>query len=221
MPHKLPIINSSIISQTKSLCSPTSLLNYPYTQQNNMSEAEDRISNLPASLLHHILYFVPTCDAARTSVLSKRWKYIWRSLSFNCQVLEFLCMVNCTWSHMKNFCISNPALKLLFILNVEEEDGFQNCALKIHAPSLESLTYIGRAAKDYALSSIPKLVEVSILFRLSLANKKTTMTIQVMMGVKTTTRMTLLRVKITMSMKMMVGQLEWWPPDVLFSSISG
>ncbi|XP_026382189.1 putative F-box/FBD/LRR-repeat protein At1g78760 [Papaver somniferum] len=278
------------MSQTKSLCSPTSLLNYPYTQQNNMSEAEDRISNLPASLLHHILYFVPTCDAARASVLSKRWKYIWRSIpslhfefegssqvnkfmnfvdtalelhdesnieefflesdvhlsepqirkwistaishkvevltlilnqenpismpssiytcesltnlklcsspgicfpeyiSFprlrrlmligvefidecwneqlfsNCPVLEILCMVSCTWSDMKNFCISNPALKFLLILNVEEEDGFLNCVLKIHAPSLESLTYKGRPAKDYALSSIPKLVEVHIDF---------------------------------------------------------
>ncbi|RZC60085.1 hypothetical protein C5167_021836 [Papaver somniferum] len=82
----------------------------------------------------------------------------------NCPVLEILCMVSCTWSDMKNFCISNPALKFLLILNVEEEDGFQNCALKIHAPSLESLTYKGRPAKDYALSSIPKLVEVHIDF---------------------------------------------------------
>ncbi|RZC63628.1 hypothetical protein C5167_025382, partial [Papaver somniferum] len=56
--------------------------------QDNMSEVEDRISNLPASLLLHILSFVDTRDAARTSVLSKRWKYIWRSipiLGFQCR----------------------------------------------------------------------------------------------------------------------------------------
>ncbi|KAI3870444.1 hypothetical protein MKW92_029675, partial [Papaver armeniacum] len=268
--------------------SPTSLLNY---QQKNMSEAEDRISNLPASILHHILSFVDTRIAARTTVLSKRWKYIWRSIhtlhfgfeedssqvnkfmdfvdttlelhdesnieefflysdvhlsepqikkwistaishrvealairlnqenpismpsslytceslthlrldscpgirfpgfiSFprlrklmlvgvefgdeccneqlfsNCPVLVFLCMGSCTWSDMKNFCISNPALKCLLILNLEEEDGLQNCALKIHAPSLRILTYKGRAAKDYALSSIPTLVEVQVDF---------------------------------------------------------
>lgn len=48
----------------------------------------DRISNLPASLLLHILSFVDTTDSARTGVLSKRWKYIWRSipiLQFGCQ----------------------------------------------------------------------------------------------------------------------------------------
>ncbi|RZC93689.1 hypothetical protein C5167_016318 [Papaver somniferum] len=48
----------------------------------------DRISNLPASLLLHILSFVDTTDAARTGILSKRWKYIWRSipiLQFGCQ----------------------------------------------------------------------------------------------------------------------------------------
>ncbi|THG00938.1 putative FBD-associated F-box protein At5g56700 [Camellia sinensis] len=44
------------------------------------SKEKDRISNLPDEILSHILCFMPTKYAARTSLLSTRWKSIWTSV---------------------------------------------------------------------------------------------------------------------------------------------
>ncbi|CAK8567875.1 unnamed protein product [Lathyrus sativus] len=48
-------------------------------EQTRIYRREDRISALPNSLLEHIVSFLPTRGAIATSVLSKRWKPIWRS----------------------------------------------------------------------------------------------------------------------------------------------
>ncbi|GAU41987.1 hypothetical protein TSUD_306930 [Trifolium subterraneum] len=46
---------------------------------------EDKISDMPDSLLHHILSFLRIEDAATTSILSKRWRSLW----FSQLVLDF------------------------------------------------------------------------------------------------------------------------------------
>lgn len=38
------------------------------------------LSELPDHVLLHIISFLPTKEAIRTSILSKRWEYIWTSI---------------------------------------------------------------------------------------------------------------------------------------------
>ncbi|CAH8316125.1 unnamed protein product [Eruca vesicaria subsp. sativa] len=41
----------------------------------------DFISSMPDEILHHILSFTDTISATRTSVLSSRWRHLWRELT--------------------------------------------------------------------------------------------------------------------------------------------
>ncbi|CAG7902989.1 unnamed protein product [Brassica rapa] len=52
----------------------------------------DRISNLPEALISHILSFLPTEESALTSVLSKKWRYLFAdrpNLDFDGSVIRF------------------------------------------------------------------------------------------------------------------------------------
>ncbi|KAL1832235.1 hypothetical protein ACET3Z_001886 [Daucus carota] len=46
------------------------------------AEGEDRISDLPDELIHHILWFLDVQTAVQTCILSKRWKPVWTTLPF-------------------------------------------------------------------------------------------------------------------------------------------
>ncbi|EFH38517.1 hypothetical protein ARALYDRAFT_921000 [Arabidopsis lyrata subsp. lyrata] len=51
----------------------------------------DLISSLPDDILQHILSFIQTKIAIKTSLLSKRWRHVWcgtPSLSFSCNRVE-------------------------------------------------------------------------------------------------------------------------------------
>lgn len=43
---------------------------------------EDRLSELPDELIHHILLFLDAQFAVQTCILSKRWKFLWTTLPF-------------------------------------------------------------------------------------------------------------------------------------------
>nr|XP_033514188.1 F-box/FBD/LRR-repeat protein At1g13570-like [Nicotiana tomentosiformis] len=40
-------------------------------------EGEDRLSEMPGNIIDHILELMPIKDAAKTSVLARKWRYIW------------------------------------------------------------------------------------------------------------------------------------------------
>ncbi|XP_026419687.1 putative F-box protein At1g58310 [Papaver somniferum] len=91
----------------------------------------------------------------------------WKEQYFSdCPFLEKLNLEDCTWSSVRKFCIFTSALKVLNIWNqsLEKDYGLQNCHLKIHAPSMISLTYSGCVAKDYDLSSFPILNTAHVVF---------------------------------------------------------
>ncbi|KAJ4752274.1 F-box/RNI-like superfamily protein [Rhynchospora pubera] len=50
------------------------------TRSKKVPTTVDRISILPDHVLHHILSFIPLKQAGRTSILSRRWRYVWASL---------------------------------------------------------------------------------------------------------------------------------------------
>ncbi|PIA54992.1 hypothetical protein AQUCO_00800017v1 [Aquilegia coerulea] len=41
---------------------------------------DDRLSNLPDEILHHIMSFLDMMYVVKTSILAKRWRYLWTSL---------------------------------------------------------------------------------------------------------------------------------------------
>ncbi|MCE3049480.1 hypothetical protein HAX54_044971 [Datura stramonium] len=53
-----------------------------YSRRSKRAAVEDRISDLPRNVTNHILGFLPVKEAARTSILYKRWRHIWPMLPY-------------------------------------------------------------------------------------------------------------------------------------------
>ena len=74
-------------------------------------EAPDRLSALLDELLHRVFSFLPSQQAVQTTVLSKRWIDLWRSMpAINLNIKEFECRSpapgqyeKTRWGKMENF----------------------------------------------------------------------------------------------------------------------
>ncbi|KAK2387142.1 F-box/FBD/LRR-repeat protein [Trifolium repens] len=76
-------------------------------KRNDYHVEEDRLSNLPDPLLHHILSFVDSEYAVQTCILSTRWKNLWKHL-------PTLTLDSSGFIHQKNFTkfvfVSSPTV---------------------------------------------------------------------------------------------------------------
>ncbi|RLM74976.1 hypothetical protein C2845_PM15G09010 [Panicum miliaceum] len=74
-------------------------------------EAPDRLSALPDELLRRVLSFLPSRQAVQTTVLSKRWIDLWRSMpAIDLNIMDFECgspapgqYEKTMWGKMENF----------------------------------------------------------------------------------------------------------------------
>ena len=83
-----------------------------------LEEGEDRISTLPDSILLSILCFLPTKDAIKTGVLSKRWSHLWTSVpSLSFEGGAFQCIDDFTSAVDRTLLLHRaPKLRNFFVL---------------------------------------------------------------------------------------------------------
>jgi hypothetical protein len=112
------------------------------------------LSNLPKEVLLDILSLLPTKDAGRTSLLSKRWEYLWASIPN----LVF----DGSLPAMRTICFSN--LKILTIKRVTFLDKYLTQQLFSGTPVLEKLDILDCSWGDLKVVTIsaPKLHSLRI-----------------------------------------------------------
>ncbi|KAF8029059.1 hypothetical protein BT93_E1662 [Corymbia citriodora subsp. variegata] len=111
---------------------------------------EDYISLLPDCVIHHI-FFLPTEDVIKTCLLSRRWRYVWTTISdlrghywspllYNCCSLTKLCLRGCRFSSSES--VSDDVLRMILMGSpVLEYFNLIRCqgVKRIHSRSLREL----------------------------------------------------------------------------------
>ncbi|XVE50580.1 hypothetical protein DITRI_Ditri01bG0174300 [Diplodiscus trichospermus] len=90
-------------------------------------EDADRISNLPDEIISHILSFLSTKEAVRTSILSTRWRYCFAFVSN----LDFELIANLRLSPKKRNRLTKSFMNFVDrVLFLHNRTGIENFCLK-------------------------------------------------------------------------------------------
>ncbi|KAL6283332.1 hypothetical protein ACE6H2_014261 [Prunus campanulata] len=114
---------------------------------------KDRISELPDALVCHLLSFLPTTCAVRTTVLSKRWNNVWTcvtNLNFNDE-RDFWCHHGCDYDRFEMFV--DRVLSLTGPSDIKERhfarlEGWICTAVRRNVVELDLELYAGNEKED-------------------------------------------------------------------------
>ncbi|CAD5330622.1 unnamed protein product [Arabidopsis thaliana] len=138
-------------------------------------DGADFINYMPDDILHHILSFIPTDLAMRTSVLSRRWRHVWCETPCLDITLKHGAMNQTLTSYTAPIITS---FKLVMDLNsntVPQVDSWIEFALSRNVQNLSVFVRDFTYSKTYRfpdifyLSSSLKLLDVTLLERLDLS----------------------------------------------------
>jgi hypothetical protein len=122
---------------------------------------KDMISDLPVNVLHHILSFLSTKDAIKTSILATNWRYLWTNLS----ILHFQMLS--TLEHRFNNTLSKSTS--LTQLSLQLAKTTLCIPTGIPFPSLKKLnlsyaTFANNNSLEQFLSRCPLLQDLSLYY---------------------------------------------------------
>ncbi|KAL2926332.1 hypothetical protein RDABS01_023310 [Bienertia sinuspersici] len=126
-------------------------------KEKEVNELVDRISDLPDHIIAQILSFLETEEAVRTSILSSRWRYLWKgithiSLCYKSKRNKFFNLVE----HVLRNCCSANLLGFELICPLSMDMSRLNTWIGcIDSPKIEKLSICANNTDDYELPEFP------------------------------------------------------------------